>query len=124
MRFPGWEVLGYLAVGAAAGSLGGLLGIGGAIVIVPALVYIFGYAQHDAQGTSLAALVPPIGLLAAIRYYKAGCVHLGPAALIAAGFFFGALAGACCAQRIAPPLMRQIFGVVLMFVSIRMIIGR
>jgi len=121
---PGIETALYVVVGLVAGSLGGMLGIGGAIVIVPALVYIFGYAQHDAQGTSLAALVPPIGLLAAIYYYRAGHVRLVPAAAIACGFFLGALLGAASAQRIAPALMRQIFGGVFLVVSLRMIIGR
>ena len=83
-----------LLVGLAAGILSGLLGIGGGILIIPSLVFLFGLSQQAAQGTTLALMVPPIGLLAAWTYYKQGYVDLKMAGLICAGFFIGGLLGA------------------------------
>ncbi|MDD5574766.1 MAG: sulfite exporter TauE/SafE family protein, partial [Candidatus Omnitrophica bacterium] len=84
----------YLLLGVITGVFGGLLGIGGATVVVPALIFLFGFSQHEAQGTILAAMIPPIGLLAAIRYYQAGHVKIGAAAFIALGFLVGGYLGA------------------------------
>jgi len=81
--------LGLFLVGILSGVLGGLLGIGGAIIITPLLIYFFKMTQHQAQGTSLAVLLPPIGLLAFLEYYKRGHVELKIAFLIAAGFLLG-----------------------------------
>jgi uncharacterized protein len=75
--------IGLGAIGLIAGSLSGLLGIGGAVVIIPALVLIFGYSQRLAQGTTLLLMIPPIGLLAALEYWKAGDVDLKAAIIIA-----------------------------------------
>ena len=79
----------YILLGLVAGVLSGLIGIGGGIIIVPALVLLFGMTQHNAQGTTLALLIPPIGILAAWTYYKAGYVDIRVAALVAFGFFAG-----------------------------------
>ena len=76
----------YVLLGLAAGVISGLIGIGGGVVIVPALIFLFGLTQHQAQGTTLALLVPPIGLLAAWTYYKGGYVNLTMAAFICLGF--------------------------------------
>ena len=76
----------YLLLGLVAGILSGLIGIGGGTIIVPALIFLFGFSQHLAQGTTLALLVPPIGILAAWTYYKQGYVDLHIAALICLGF--------------------------------------
>ena len=111
----------YLILGLITGVLGGLLGIGGATIVVPALILVFGFTQHDAQGTILAAMIPPIGLLAAIRYYQAGHVKLWPAALIALGFFIGGYFGALVVEHIPDLALKKIFGVFLLFVSLRMI---
>jgi len=112
----------YILLGLITGILSGLLGIGGAIIIIPSLVLLFGLSQHTAQGTTLALMVPPIGLLAAWTYYKAGFVDLKIAALICAGFFFGGLIGARFATEISEQLLRKIFGIVLLLTSIRMIL--
>lgn len=111
-----------LLLGLITGILSGVLGIGGAIVIIPALVFFFGLSQHTAQGTTLALMVPPIGLLAAWTYYKSGFVDLKIAALICIGFFFGGLIGAQFATEIPDQLLRKIFGVVLLLISLRMIL--
>ena len=112
----------YLLLGLIAGILSGLIGIGGAIIIIPSLVLFFGLSQHMAQGTTLALMVPPIGLLAAWTYYRAGFVDLKIAALICAGFFFGGLIGARFATEISDQLLRKIFGIVLLLASLRMIL--
>ncbi len=113
-----------LLLGLLAGVFSGLIGIGGGIIIVPALVLLFGLSQHTAQGTTLALMVPPIGLLAAWTYYKAGFVDLKMAGLICIGFFLGGLLGAKFATAIPDQLLRKIFGVVLFLASLKMIFGK
>jgi len=76
----------YVIIGIFAGMMSGLIGIGGGIIIVPCLIYIFGFSQHMAQGTTLAMLVPPIGMLAAWNYYKQGHANLPVAGLLCLGF--------------------------------------
>jgi len=115
------SVLLYLLLGLAAGVLSGLGGIGGGIIIVPALVLFFGLSQHQAQGTTLALMVPPIGILAAWTYYKHGDVDLRIAALVAAGFFLGGLIGARFATGLSNTVLEKIFGVSLLLVAVKMI---
>ena len=114
----------YIILGLVAGIFGGMFGIGGGVILIPALVYLFGLTQHQAQGTTLAILVPPIGLLAALRYYYSGNVKLGIAGLICLGFFIGGLIGANFAQGISDPLMKRLFGVFLFIISINMILAK
>jgi hypothetical protein len=111
----------YLLLGLVAGILSGLIGIGGGILIVPVLVLLFSFSQHQAQGTSLAVLLLPIGLLAVWTYYKAGHVNIQAGALIAAGFFIGGLIGAKIAVGISDELLNKIFGVALLLIAIKMI---
>jgi len=111
----------YLLLGLVTGVFSGLIGIGGAIIIIPCLVLLFGLSQHTAQGTTLALMVPPIGLLAAWTYYKQGLVDLKIAGLVCLGFFFGGLLGAQLAIKIPDELLRKIFGVVLLVASLKMI---
>ena len=112
----------YLVLGLIAGVFGGFLGIGGGTILIPALIYIFGLTQHEAQGTTLAIMVPPIGLLAAMRYYMSGNVKLSIAAFVCVGFFVGGFFGAQLAHKIPDLLLRKIFGVFLLFVALRMIL--
>lgn len=114
----------YVLLGIIAGILGGVFGIGGATVMVPSLVLLFSYSQHQAQGTTLAAMVPPIGLLAAWHYYKQGNVKIIPALLIAAGFFLGGYIGALLAGKISDILLKKMFGFFLLFVAIRLILTK
>ncbi|MDD3345006.1 MAG: sulfite exporter TauE/SafE family protein [Candidatus Omnitrophica bacterium] len=114
----------YIAVGVTAGVLSGMLGIGGGIILIPALIFIFGLSQLQAQGTTLALMVPPIGLLAALRYYQSGNVKLGMAGFICLGFFAGGLIGANLVQNIPEHLLRRIFAVFLFLVSLRMFFGK
>src|SRR5579883_3639466 len=97
-------------LGVAAGVASGVVGIGGGIILVPALVFLFGLTQHQAQGTTLALLVPPIGFLGAWTYYKQGYVDLRLAAQIAAGFFFGSLLGARFSVGLSDSMLARVFG--------------
>jgi uncharacterized membrane protein YfcA len=114
----------YLLLGLVAGTFSGLIGIGGAIIIIPALVLLFGLSQHTAQGTTLALMVPPIGLLAAWVYYRQGFVDLKIAGLICLGFFVGGLIGAKFATEIPDQTLRKVFGVVLLLASLKMILSK
>ena len=114
----------FLILGLVAGVVSGLLGIGGGILIVPCLVFIAGLNQHLAQGTTLALMIPPIGLLAAWTYYKQGHVDIKIAALICLGFFFGGLIGAKFATAINATLLKKIFGIALLVTALRMILAK
>lgn len=111
----------YIILGLVAGIFGGVFGIGGGTVLIPVMVYIFGLTQHQAQGTTLAAMIPPIGLLAAWRYWQAGNVKLSMAGFICIGFFVGGLIGASLVQNVSDPLLKKFFGVFLLLVSLEMI---
>lgn len=114
----------YIFLGLGAGILAGMFGIGGGVVLIPALVYFFGLSQHQAQGTTLAILVPPIGLLAALRYYYSGNVKLNMAIFICMGFFIGGLVGAHLIQGLPAGILRRLFGVFLAVIAAKMILGR
>jgi len=114
----------YLLLGLVAGAFSGLIGIGGGTIIVPALVFLFGLSQHQAQGTTLALLVPPIGLLAAWTYYKQGYVDFRIAALICVGFFIGGLLGAKFATKLSNVTLERVFGVALLLISLKMIFAK
>ena len=118
------QIVYLLLLGLIAGILSGFLGIGGGVVIIPALIYIFGLTQHQAQGTTLALMVPPIGLLAAMSYYKTGNVKISMAALICVGFFIGALIGAEYANKIPDVLLRKTFGVFILIIAVKLILGK
>jgi uncharacterized protein len=114
----------YLAFGLVAGVLSGLLGIGGGIFVVPALVFLLGFSQQMAQGTTLAMMVPPIGLLAAWAYYSKGYVDLKVAGLMCIGFFIGGLFGAKFATALSWVTLSRIFGAAMLVVSIKMILAK
>lgn len=115
------RLLGGISIGVFAGILAGMVGVGGGLVIVPALVYLFKMDQHTAQGTSLAVLLPPTGLLAFIEYYKAGHVHVGMAVMIALGALLGGYFGAAWAQQLSGPLLRKGFAVIMLLAAVRML---
>ena len=112
--------LGMIVLGLVAGMLSGLLGIGGGIIIVPAFVYLAGFTQKLAQGTTLALMVPPIGLLAAWTYYKSGNVDIRTAVLVCLGFFIGGLIGAKFAVNIPNEILKRAFGIALVLIGIHM----
>lgn len=114
----------YIVLGLVAGILSGLVGIGGGIVIVPALVILFGFSQHSAQGTTIALMVPPIGILAAWAYYTQGHVDLKAAAIICLGFVFGGYFGAKLAIALPKFYLEKIFGIALLLVSLKMLFAK
>lgn len=114
-------VLGYILLGLVAGALSGLIGIGGGVIIVPALVLIFGFSQQLAQGTTLALLIPPIGLLAVWTYYKQGLVDMRTAVLICFGFLLGGLLGGQIAVHVPTKYLSKIFGTALILIAVRML---
>ena len=116
----GVDLLLFLGLGFGVGTLSGLIGIGGGVLITPALIYLFGFSQHNAQGTTLALLVPPIGLLGAWTYFQQGHVDVRAATLICLGFVFGGLIGAKFAVDLPEQLLRRVFGISLIVVGIRM----
>lgn len=115
------EVLGLLLIGVVAGGLSGFLGIGGATLLIPALIYIYKTTQHLAQGTSIAALLLPVGLLAAIKYHQAGNINWKFALLMALGFLIGGYLGATFAQPVPDVFLKKIFAVYLLVIAIQML---
>ncbi len=114
----------YLLLGIVAGSLSGLIGIGGGILVVPMLVMLFKFSQQSAQGTSLAMMIPPIGILAVLTYYKNGFVDLKAAGLLCAGFVLGGLLGAKLAVSLPTDILKRVFGLILLLVALRMIFSK
>jgi len=113
-----------LAVGLAAGILSGFVGVGGGIIMVPALVWLLSYSQHQAQGTSLAVLMLPVVFLAARNYYKAGQIDVQTVAIIAAAFVIGGYFGSKWALVLPSDSVRKVFGVVMLLASFKMIFGK
>lgn len=107
-------------IGAAAGLLSGMLGLGGAIIIIPALVMLLGYTQQMAQGTALIMMVLPVGALAAFQYYQKGFVDVKAALIMAAFFFVGGYFGAKFATSISQDILKKVFAVVLIGIGIKM----
>lgn len=111
-----------LCIGLLAGIASGFVGIGGGMIIVPALVLGLGLNQHMAQGTSLAMMIPPIGILAVISYYKADQIQLEYAGVLAMTFVLGAWLGSKWSLRINPSVVRLVFGIFMLMASARLII--
>lgn len=106
---PSWLI--YVVIGGVSGVAAGFFGVGGGIVVVPALIYWAGFSQHRANGTSLAMLLPPIGLAAMLEYYRRGDVDLPAAGLLAASMFVGAWGGSIIAGHVKEPYLRLSFGI-------------
>jgi len=110
----------YILLGLLAGISSGFLGIGGGTIIIPALVFLAGFTQHQAQGTTLALMIPPIGLLAAMKYYHEGNVNIKAAGLICLGFFVGGFLGAHFVCPVPDAVLKKIFAIFLILIGIRM----
>jgi len=107
-------------IGLTAGALGGMVGLGGGIILIPALIMIMKLDQQTAQGTSIAIMLPPIGLFAVYNYYKAGYVNVNYALIIAAAFMVGGYFGSLLALKLSPDMMRKVFSALLVIIAIRM----
>jgi uncharacterized membrane protein YfcA len=112
-----------VAIGLCSGILSGIFGIGGGVVIVPALIYLAGFRQHVATGTSLAVLLPPVGIAAVAEYYRHGNVNLRAALVIAVTLTAGGWVGAVIANRMAGPQLRLAFGVFVVTLGVYLIYG-
>ena len=111
-----------LGIGLVAGVLSGIFGIGGGVVMVPAMVLLLGYSQKTATGTSLGALILPVAALATVQYYRAGHVEVRTSALLALGIFLGSLTGARIALGSSDQLLRRLFAVLLVAMAIRLVL--
>jgi uncharacterized membrane protein YfcA len=117
------ETIVYLIlIGIAAGFLGGMVGIGGGVIIVPALVLLLGITQHNAQGISLAMMLFPVGILGVINYYKKGYVDFKYAGLIAAGFLLGSYLGSKFSLSLPQDTVKKIFASVMIILAVRMLL--
>ena len=111
-----------IVLGLLAGALSGLVGIGGGVIIVPALVMLFHFSQKEAQGTTLALLIPPLGVFAAAAYYKAGYVNVKAAGLIIAGFVIGSIISSHYIVNVPEVLVTRIFGIFLLVVALKLLL--
>jgi uncharacterized membrane protein YfcA len=113
-----------IVIGVITGVTAGMLGIGGAIIMIPALVFFLGFSQQMAQGTSLAVMLPPIGIIATYNYWKAGQVDWKIALILAITFIIGSYFGSKLALTIPQPALKKIFGVLLLLVAARMLLWK
>jgi uncharacterized membrane protein YfcA len=114
-------VIYLILIGLAAGVLGGMVGIGGGVLIVPALVLILGLSQHQSQGISLAMMIFPVGILGVINYYKKGYVDFRYAGLLAVGFFIGSFIGSKFSLSLPQDTVKKIFAVVMILLAIKLL---
>ena len=118
------QIAGLLLIGVLAGVFAGMFGIGGGLIIVPALALLYGMKQHAAVGTSLGALILPVGALSAWVYWKNGNVNIKYSVLLAAGLLVGAFVGAKLVEPVSDLTLRRMFGAFLLIVSVRMLWGK
>jgi uncharacterized protein len=118
------DIITLVVVGISAGIIAGALGVGGGIIIVPALVFIFGMTQHQAQGTSLAVLLFPVGILAVMNYHKGGYVNYKFALVLIIAFVLGSYFGSLLSIHLPDKILRKIFGILMLLVGIKMILEK
>jgi uncharacterized protein len=121
MKMSTSMILILIVIGIITGVMAGMLGIGGAIIMIPALVFLLGISQQSAQGTSLAVMLPPVGIIAAYNYYKAGHVNIKFAIILAAFFLIGSYFGSKMALMIPQNVLKKIFGILLLLVAAKML---
>ena len=113
-----------IIIGLLAGILSGLVGVGGGIIMIPLLIILLGLTQHQAQGTALFAMLPPIGILAAMNYFKQGFVKWEYAVVIALTFVIGGYFGSKLSLSLPPQTVRRVFGVVLLIGGFKLIFSK
>jgi len=118
------EIVILVIIGFIAGIVGGSLGLGGGIIIVPALVFILGFTQHHAQGTSLAVLLFPVGILGVINYSKNGYVNFKFAAILIVAFVLGSYLGSEISVHLPEKILKKVFAVFLLVISLKMFFGK
>ena len=117
-------ILILIAIGLTAGILSGFVGIGGGLLIVPALIFFLGMSQFEAQGTSLAMMLPPIGILAVINYHKTGNLNWTYAIVLAAVFIIGGYIGSKLSLSLSPQVVKKIFGVLMLIAAFKLIFSK
>jgi uncharacterized membrane protein YfcA len=118
------QALILIITGLLAGFVGGTLGVGGGIIMVPVMVFFLGMTQHEAQGTSLATMLAPIGILAVLTYSKSGQVNYRYAIVLAATFILGSWLGSKLSVNLPDKMLKQIFGGLMLLVGVKMILGK
>lgn len=114
-------ILIIIVVGIAAGILGGLVGVGGGLIIVPSLVYFIGFSQKTAQGTSLGLIMLPVGILGVLQYYKQGHVDFRVVGMLAVGFLLGSFFGSKVALSLSQETVKKIFACLMILIAIKML---
>lgn len=117
-------IIALIVIGLLAGILSGVMGVGGGVVMIPLMILLLGFNQHQAQGTSLAVLAVPVTFLAAYNYYNAGFVNWKYAAVIAVFFIIGGSLGSKMAVNLDQKTLKRIFGAILLVISIKMLWGK
>ncbi|MEO8149726.1 MAG: sulfite exporter TauE/SafE family protein [Bacteroidia bacterium] len=117
-------ILIILIIGIIAGVFSGFIGIGGGLIVVPCLVFFLGFAQHKAQGTSLAMMLPPIGVMAVYNYHKQGAVDFKVAMILCASFIIGSFFGSKLALALTPDQIKKAFGAIIIALGIKMLLGK
>ena len=118
------QIVQLMIVGLMAGALSGFVGIGGGLVMVPALIWLLGYSQHQAQGTSLGVLILPVVFLAARNYYREGMIDIKIVAIIASAFIIGGYFGSKWALALPAETVKRVFGIVMLLASLKLIFGK
>lgn len=119
-----YHLLLLILIGLTAGFVGGALGLGGGIIIVPALIYLLNFSQHQAQGTSLMVLLFPAGIFAVVNYYRAGFIDWKIALLLMAGVVVGSYFGSKFSIVLPAATLKRIFGFFILLVGLKMVLGR
>lgn len=114
-------VITLLVIGLAAGILSGLVGVGGGLIVVPALIFFLGYSQHQAQGTSLGLLLLPVGILAVINYYHKGQIDVKVVAVMSIAFVLGGWLGSKLALRLPEDTVKKIFAIFLFYSAFKLL---
>jgi uncharacterized protein len=124
MKMSTGMLISLIVLGIVTGAMAGMLGIGGAIIMIPALVFFMGVTQQTAQGTSLAVMLPPVGIIAAYNYYKAGQVNIKFAIILAVCFLVGSYFGSKLALSLPQAVLKKIFGILLLLVAAKMLLSK
>jgi uncharacterized membrane protein YfcA len=114
-------VITLIVIGLAAGMLSGLVGVGGGIIVVPALVFFLGFSQHQAQGTSLGLLLLPVGILAVLSYYQKGYIDVKVVGIMAIAFVLGGWLGSKLALSISEDAVKKVFAIILFYTAFKML---
>ena len=117
-------IVSLIIIGIVAGCISGLTGVGGGIIMIPLLVLFFRFSQFQAQGTAIAAMLPPIGIMAAFNYYNEGYINWKYAVIISCSFILGAFLGSKLAVNMNQKIIRVVFGTFLLIMGIKMIVGQ